>query len=478
MKVATAPLRQWYSENPARLLQAALWQAERLTEMAPELEALRAQNASLDQQLEVQTKRIAELEKALAAAQRAAHRQAAPFRVEPQKRAVAPKRQGRKRGHPGAFRRQPDPIDEDIEVELCSCPHCGGQQFGDQSQSEQFIEELPPVRPHVIRLRTYEAICLRCGQRVRSGHPLQMSLATGAAGVHLDPRALALAADLNKAKGLSMRKTCAVLRDCFGLQLSPGGLSQALARLAAKLKPQYDAIVTELRQAPAVHSDETSWWVAGPGWWLWVFTTQLLTFYVVAQSRGRSLLSDILGKDFGGVLVSDCLATYDDATALQHKCYAHHHKAIRKAKDLHPQQGEGFLSEVEAMLRVAVALQRQKADLSPETFSDLRQALQHKAVQLLEPPRSEPNEEAVRKRLNKQRDHLITFLDHDGVDATNNLAERQLRPAVIARKISCGNKTQKGARTWQILTSLAATCAQRATSFIAELARAAPLQGR
>ena len=68
--------------------------------------------------------------------------------------------------------------------------------------------------------------------------------------------------------------------------------------------------------------------------------------------------------------------------------------------------------------------------------------------------------------------------DHDGVDATNNLAERQLRPAVIARKISCGNKTPKGARTWQILTSLAATCTQRATSFIAEITRAAPLQGR
>jgi transposase len=231
----------------------------------------------------------------------------------------------------------------------------------------------------------------------------------------------------------------------------------------------------------------TSWWVAGPGWWLWVFTTQLLTFYVVAQSRGRCLLSEILGEDFGGVLVSDCLAIYDDATAVQQKCYAHHHKAISKAKALHPQQGEGFLCEVEAMLRASVALQQQKADLSLQTFSDLRQALQHKALQLLEPPRSEPNEEAVRNRLNKQRDHLFTFLAldlssgrryHDGVDATNNLAERQLRPAVIARKISCGNKTPKGARTWQILASLAATCAQRATSFIAALARAAPLQAR
>ena len=73
-----------------------------------------------------------------------------------------------------------------------------------------------------------------------------------------------------------------------------------LARKAEFLEGFSDfAIATELRQAPALHSDETSWWVAGPGWWLWVFTTQLLTFYVVAQSRGRELLSDILGKDFG-----------------------------------------------------------------------------------------------------------------------------------------------------------------------------------
>lgn len=478
MKVAAALLRQWHSENPARLLQAALWQAERLAELAPELKALRDENISLHQQLEAKTKRIAQLEEALEASERAAHRQAAPFRIEEKKRALAPKRPGRKRGHPGAFRDRPDHIDEAIEVPLCSCPHCGGIQFKDQNAIEQLIEDIPSLGPHVTRLTTYQGTCVGCGQSVRSKHPLQMSLAIGAARVQLGPRALALAADLNKAKGLSMRKTCAVLRDCFGLQLSPGGLSQALDRLAVRVKPQYDALATELRQAPALHSDETSWWVAGPGWWLWVFTTQLLTFYVVAQSRGRELLSNILGKDFGGVLVSDCLAIYDDATALQQKCYAHHYKAIRQAKALHPHQGEGFLCEVQAMLRAAVALQQQKADLSLEIFSDLRQALQRKALQLLEPPRREPNEEAVRKRLNKQRDHLFTFLDHDGVDATNNLAERQLRPAVIARKISCGNKTQKGARTWQILTSLAATCAQRATSFIAEIARAAPLQAR
>ena len=478
MKAAEAILTRWCYEDPDRLLQAALRQARELAELVPELDGLRSQNATLRQQLEIQAKRIAQLEEALLAAERAAHRQAAPFRIEEKKRVLAPKPPGRKHGHPGAFRHPPDHIDQSIEAQLCTCPQCGATDFIDQSRIEQLIEDIPPVRPEVTRLTTYEATCARCGQNVRSSHPLQMSLATGAAGVQLGPRALALAADLNKAKGVSMRKTCMILRDCFSLQLSAGGLSQALDRLATKVQCQYRAIAQALRQAPVVHSAETSWWVGGPGWWLCVFVNADNTLYLVAQSRGRCVLTQLLGSDFGGVLVSDCLAIYDDATTLQQKCYAHHLKAIREAKALHPHQGEGFLTELSAMLRAAVALQGHKAHCDPQSFQDLRQALERKAVQLLDSPRSEPSEEAVRNRLQKQRDHLFTFLDHDGVEPTNNLAERQLRPAVIARKISCGNKTPKGARTWQILASLAATCAQRATSFIAELARAAPLQPR
>src|SRR5437868_3389429 len=122
------------------------------------------------------------------------------------------------------------------------------------------------------------------------------------------------------------------------------------------------------------------------------FVNAQSTLYVVDQSRGRCVLTELLGADFGGVLVSDCLAIYDDATLLQQKCYAHHHKAIRQAKALHPCQGEGFLTEVAAMLRAAVALHRQKAEYDPQSFSALRQALQRKAVQLLDSPRREPCE--------------------------------------------------------------------------------------
>ena len=108
MKATVAILTRWRHEDPDRLLQSALRQARELAELLPELAELRSQNATLRQQLEIQAKRIAQLEEALLGAERAAHRQAAPFRIEEKKRVLAPKPPGRKHGHPGAFRHPPD----------------------------------------------------------------------------------------------------------------------------------------------------------------------------------------------------------------------------------------------------------------------------------------------------------------------------------------------------------------------------------
>jgi transposase len=459
-------LEGWAKEDPPRLLQAALIQIGQLQTRSDQLRDARAQ-------IKVKDQRIAELETLLEKALSASLRQAAPFRVPQAKRTAMPKAPGRKAGHPGACRAQPAQIDQEITVELSACPHCGQCRWTDQKELEQFIEDIPVLQPRVTRLRTYEATCAGCGQRSCSGHPMQVSQAAGAAGVHLGARALAIAADLNKAKGLSMRKTCAVLQDHLGLRLTQGGLSQALCRVAHKVQPQYLQIRDELLKAPALHVDETSWWVGGSFCWLWVFTHPKATFYLIAQSRGRTVLETVLGKVFPGVLVSDCLSTYDREEGLQQKCFAHHLKAISHAKEIHPKNGEGFLTQIEALLKRALTLGQQKAAdcLHNSEFLHQRQLLESQAMALLNTePRELACEESVRQRLAKQRDHLFVFLDHEGVAATNNLAERQLRQAVIARKISCGNKTRAGADAFQILASLAATCAQIGSSFIQRIA--------
>lgn len=240
--------------------------------------------------------------------------------------------------------------------------------------------------------------------------------------------------------------------------------------MAGKLEPAYENLLARLRAGPCVHGDETSWWVGGPGYWLWVFASQTLTAYRVAKGRGRNVVVEILGEQFAGVLVSDCLATYDDVNPRQQKCYSHHLKAIKQADEGSP---SAWLESVRWLLQKAMALKHQP--LAATEKARCRADLEAQARELLASPRPTNLEEKVRRRLEKQQDHLFTFLEVEEVDATNNLAERQLRPAVIARKVSCGNKTPHGAHTWEILASLAATCVQRAESFAQLVSQAALL---
>lgn len=446
---------------------------ELLREQTKTIQSLHEQIEKQNQLLEQLREELARTRQQLEEAQRSGHRQAAPFRIEERQRKGQPGKPGRPAGHPGVHRPKPDHVDQTIDVPLERCPNCGGP-LHDVEPVEQFIEELPPIRPTVYRLLTRRACCPQCGD-VASTHPLQTTTASGAAGVHLGPRALAVALDLSRDKGLTLRKSCRVLGQLFGLKLSPGGLAQAAHRLAGRLRGPWRELREEARAAAVIHADETSWWLGGAARQLWVFTHPALTLYQVRDSRARAVIHDVLGQDFPGVLVSDCLASYDDACAVQQKCYSHHLKAIAKAAQAHAHGGAGFLQAIKGLLKSAMLFKKLKAQLPPPQWAAIRATLEKRAARLLLPTRADPLEEAVANRLRKQQDHLFTFLDHEAVEATNNLAERQLRPAVISRKLSCGNKTERGARTWEILASLAATYAQRRDSFLDLIASAARL---
>jgi hypothetical protein len=117
-----------------------------------------------------------------------------------------------------------------------------------------------------------------------------------------------------------------------------------------------------------------------------------------------------------------------------------------------------YLDQLKLLRQTAMTLKTLQNQFSTKQWKEKIQPLETWAANLLD-------EEVVRSRLSKQRDHLFEFLKHKEVPATNNQADGQLRPAVIARKISCGNRTPKGATTWKILTSLAVTSAQQNQSF-------------
>jgi hypothetical protein len=364
------------------------------------------------------------------------------------------------------------------------CPECG-EPVTEVRPIRQVVEELPPTRPEVVEVTTYRGECEECGP-VETTHPLKTTEATGAAGTCLGPRAQAVALMLRERHGLTIRRTCGVLEDGYGLDLSPGGLAQMIQRCADRLEEEEGRLLEAARSADVQHVDETSWWVARPElgeserqpegeeshWWLWVFADEDQTVFRVEPRRGREVVHRTLDSEFEGVLVSDCLATYDDATPIQQKCYAHHLKAISTAQgDYEAKTGEpsSYLQSVRGLLIGAMALKKAKPDLPEQQFDKRRNALEENADRLLEPGRADSLteiEDKIRHRLKKQRDHLFVFLDHEKVPATNNRAERRLRPAVMRRKLSCGNRTPRGARAFERMASVLETCVQQGRSVI------------
>lgn len=431
---------------------------------------LRRENAGLRAQLADALARIRVLEERLEQAERASARQAAPFRRREAKKVPdgTKKRPGRPSGHPGVHRAVPDQVDAHVEVPLTACPQCGGAVAA-VVPIEQFIEEIPPVRPHVTRLVTYRGRCGVCGF-VHSSHPLQTSTAAGAAKVQLGPRARALATALNQQFGLTMRKTCRVLRHLSGLKLSPGGLAQAVQRTARRVQPAFDSLVLEIRSSAAVFLDETSWYVGAPGSWLWTFTTAETTVDHVDQSRGRQVVLDLLGEGFAGVLVSDCLASYENLPYRTHKCIAHHLRAVSRARDRPDTKDPTHLNQWKLLFTMVNTLWKYRVSLGKAEFQRQRGHLEMWLDRLLAEPRTQPGDLAIQHRIGKRRGVILGCLDDPAAEPTNNRAERSLRdPGVVARKLSCGNKTEGGKAAWECLTSLAMTCQQRGQDFVAWL---------
>jgi transposase len=150
------------------------------------------------------------------------------------------------------------------------CPDCGGGVVEDRVD-QQYQTEIPPIEPKVTQFDVHIGHCQDCGRRVQGRHPQQTSDALGAAASQLGPRAQALATHFQKELGLSFGKAKALLGSVFGIDVSRGGLAQAILRAADRLEPTHREIVSALPRAPVITPDETGWRVGGEHAWLWIF---------------------------------------------------------------------------------------------------------------------------------------------------------------------------------------------------------------
>lgn len=432
---------------------------KRIAELEQQLVQALATIQKLEKQVQLLQTEVAELK-------RSGKRQATPFArrhwVE------HPKRPGRKTGQ-GRFVQRAKPslkeVNETKVAELCCCPECGGK-LRQRQKHEQFEIDLPKVEPIIVRYLTYSGYCSHCRKRVRSWHEDQISHATGAAGsVIVGPRAKALASDLKHRLGVSYGKVSEALNDSFGLQVCRSGWCRADRKLARSARPVYERLVELIRQCATVHVDETGWRIGTLSAWLWVFTNHEITVYDIRANRSSDVVIDILGEQFKGILASDGFLAYDEKRLrnwLKQKCVGHLLQDLKDRQESKTGRALHFARQMSALLQEALWLKSEKPNLDPFTFAQRARTLETRLDQLIAPQRRLTDKDNARfaKRLRKHRPHLLRFLYVDDLDATNNQAERMIRPAVITRKTNGCNRTKPGAETHAILSSVLVTCHQ------------------
>jgi transposase len=419
----------------------------------------------LEQALAAQQQEIDRLRQQLDQLQRAGKRQAAPFRRrEP---SPTPKPPGRPKGHARASRPVPERVERVVDVPCDRCPDCD-RPLADPVVHAQYQTDLPPVVPVVTRFDVHGGTCPDCGRFHQGRHPEMTSDATGAAANQIGPVALTMAAELKHHFGVSYRKVTAFFATYFGLAVNHSTLVRAEQRLLRKARPTFDLLVEALRQCGIVHGDETGWRIGRLNAWLWVFSSATVTVYAIRTSRGHEVAEEVLGADFDGVLVVDGWSAYDVLGCRKGRCHAH---LLRRCRDLQEQgvkrSDARHLDALVELLRRAQALAQEHATLAEATYGqrvedwEMAWIAWHRRTR-----QAGPEVQKVRRHLYDHLDDFMRCLLTPGVPATNNHAERMVRPAVVLRKAGGCNKTLLGACVHGVLASLMASVRQQGKQFL------------
>lgn len=441
---------------------------ERERELERMLKQERAARARLEKKLDKMLDRqeqlqqqIRELLREISELKRAAKRQATPFARR--KRQKDRKKPGRKAGHVGTSQATPDHVDEEILAPLKACPCCGGK-VDDVADHEQYVVDLPKIRAHVKHIVTQSGHCARCDRRVRSTHPDQVSSAAGAARVALGANALGLAADLKHRFGMAYRDVAELLGTYFGIRVTHGALVQSTTRLAKLGERTYSALRESARGSPVVHTDDTGWRIDGESAWLWVFATPEITLYRVDRRRGAAVVEDTLGEDFDGWLVSDGLPALDSLDMWRSQCLGH---LIRRCAELIATPGAEAMWYPLAIMRAlqdVIALRRRREQIATSTYARCCRELERRIDRLLAGTSSVPDHERLRRHMAKHREQLLVCLYEEAVEPTNNLAERELRGAVVIRKLGGCNRSERHADAHAVIASVAQTAHRQGTT--------------
>ncbi|BBO71408.1 hypothetical protein DSCA_53380 [Desulfosarcina alkanivorans] len=368
-----------------------------------------------------------------------------PFARKKRKQKKSKKAKGGQKGHKPHQQQVLDPTESYwLTPQRCSCGHSA---FDQEKMKTFYVHqhiELPEIEMQVNHYLLQQCDCPNCGNVVKAMLPPEMSTGYG-------PRFTAFIGELSGIKGMSRNDVKKLCESVLDIPIATGTIQKIVDRTSNALLPVYERIGQIARRFWCNYIDETSWFKQNDLHWLWAMVNERVAFYRIDPHRSKAAFENLI-QDWNGILVSDGYGLYQKWVHRQ-TCLAH---LIRKADALTERKKPDlrrFGEIVAAWLRQLVSFAKEPPD--SKQWSDFYTFFLF-TVSLWEEDKTDAGRLA--RQIVREMDSLWTFLDHHGVEPTNNRAERALRFGVLWRKRSLGTQSEKGNRWVERILSLKETC--------------------
>jgi transposase len=406
---------------------------------------LREENKQLREIIEKQSKLIEELQRGLKEVELKLKRKSKPDFIKPDVRRRK-KKTGQKEGHEGSGRCSPEKIDKTQEHKLEECPECGGHNLSEvQEVRERIITDIPEQQEAInTQHLTERKYCRDCKKIVEARVP--EALPNAQFGLRLMIFVMYLKITIR----MPSKKVTELLESMFNLKISDGEVYKMLEQLSEAYGGYYGGLKQKIIEAKMKNIDETGWRVDGKNHWLWTFLNQEVALYEITKKRNNDTPTQVLGNQKGKFFGSDGHALYtpfkEKSGAKRQACWTH---LLRNAKEL-----AEYIDEAKYVHKRLKYIYRK----AKEGKTSEEQLL--KWIDRIATSRTYTSSvvyKFVRSIFRTQREELFRFVKDSDIESTNNRAERGLRHAVIMRKISHGNRSQKGAEITKRLLSVTET---------------------
>ena len=412
------------------------------------IEALVEQNAQL-------TARIAELEATLGLPPKTPDNSSTPP-SKGQKASGLSAAKAKANPHAGAHRPlHPNPTAK-RDVFATTCRGCGADVSGaPQRVCEEYDRvEIPRIAPDVTRVSLHGGVCPCCSKRFKAEPPAGLE-----PGSPFGPNLRAFVIYLRSVQGLPLARLCTVLADLFGLAISEGALVNILDASRKAFSAQTCLIKARLLAGTTLASDETGLRVGKANWWLWVFHHADSAVFVADKHRSKAVVEAFLGGHRPDYWISDRYGGQMGWARCEHQvCLAHLIRDVQYAIDA---GDPGFAPGLKSLLKRACAIGRRRDRLSDATLKSYEADLDRRLDRLMARVPSHPAGGKLQTVIRKIRRHLFVFVQNRDLTATNNGAERALRPCAVYRKITNGFRSAWGAVLYADIRSVVETARRR-----------------